>query len=792
MASVYEVEHLVTGAHRALKVLRLHLRNNRQLGHRLIQEARVRTLIRSDHVAEVIDAGVDPRSGMPYIVMELLDGVALSTELRHRGRFSVLEAGDILRQVCHAISAAHDEGIVHLDLKPSNIFLARSGFAGFSFVVKVLDFGIARALVESEPAPVGSALGTPAWMAPEQVDGGGNVSARSDVWAIGLLAYTLLTGMSYWRAQRGSGHTTTRVLDQVMHEPIVPPSQRAAEAGLTGSLPRHFDAWFLRCVNRDVESRFPDAGAAFEALARHLPAPPEELPVRLVPSLGRGPHPEVNTVHAFSSGATHEDTTAVDSPSFRRSRRRRRRRIFWTASLGLGAFAIVGVALALLAASPGAVSSAADTQGSAAAESALPVSSVRTILRLQGSNTIGSELAPALSEAFLRRRWGDVMVTRQSVGREELRVEARSGGPEPYERIEISSHGSATAFVALANHHCDLGMSSRPIQAEEAQRLAHLGDLTAAASEYPFALDGIAVVVNPRNGVTALTRDQLARIFAGEITNWAVVGGVDAPIVVMARDDRSGTFDTFREVVLGARALHAGAVRFEDSAALSDAVAAEPHAIGFIGLAYVRSAKPLMVGDGDALALLPAPVSVASEDYLLARRLYLYVPPGVSGIAKEFVDFALSESGQAVVERVGFVDLIPECDTRAASCQGCRERHRRLVWGACRLSTSFRLDPRTGDFDTRAVRDFGRAAKVVAHPPFVNRQVILLGFADDPAGEYASVGASRVLAERVATQLRARGVAVSAVAGLGRERRLAASGSPGAAWRNQRVELWLR
>src|SRR5262249_53890776 len=153
--------------------------------------------------------------------------------------------------------------------------------------------------------------------------------------------------------------------------------------------------------------------------------------------------------------------------------------------------------------------------------------------------------------------------------------------------VEIHSHGSSTAFADLQNSRADVGLSSRRIEAEEIQKLTSFGDMTSPATEHILGLDGIAVIVNRENPVDSLTKEQVAKIFSGEITDWAQVKGPGRPIKIFARDDKSGTFDSFKALVLGSAKLASGATRFEDSAALSDAVAREPAGIGFIGLPYI-------------------------------------------------------------------------------------------------------------------------------------------------------------------------------------------------------------
>src|SRR5262249_51894303 len=140
-------------------------------------------------------------------------------------------------------------------------------------------------------------------------------------------------------------------------------------------------------------------------------------------------------------------------------------------------------------------------------------------------------------------------------------------------------------------------------------------------------LDGIAVIVNAANPLRSLSKDEVRRIFSGEINDWQQAGRSDAgSIRVLARDEKSGTWDTFKNLVLGATPLASSAQRIEDSRQLSDRVATDRNAIGFVGLPFVRSAKALAVSDAGTRPTFPTALTVATEDYPLSRRLYLYTP----------------------------------------------------------------------------------------------------------------------------------------------------------------------
>jgi phosphate transport system substrate-binding protein len=806
MGTVYEVEQVATGARRALKVMHGEFASDPGLRARFVREARLAAEIASDHVAQVLDAGDDQATGSLYIVMELLDGATLSRELRRRGAFAWADVLEIVRQIAHGLGAAHARGFVHRDLKPANVFLSRSRHAGLSLMVKVLDFGIAKAMAGGGEA-TRAILGTPAWMAPEQTAVEGEVGPQADVWALGLLAFMLLAGRHYFPSATVKNVSTAAVLREVVLEPIIPASERAAQLGAADRLPAGFDAWFARCVHRNAERRFPDASAAYEALAAlSAPSPAEPAPVPLV----KDPPP------SSAAGLDRPETpvTAIESPHASRASRARRpsgapsaRSAVTRAAMGSRfartALAVIGglaavVAVALLWRRGGGQDPALSAQAQAAAQSAavsagaaVAATSSGVLVRLHGSNTIGAELGPALAEAFLQRRTGARSVVRRRSAPDEIVVEARDVD-RVLDAIEIHAHGSATAFEDLGAGRCDIGMSSRRIHEDEAAKLAPLGNMASAASEHVIALDGIAVVVNPTNPVTTLTKAQIADVFAGKLRTWSDVGGGAQPIALHARDDKSGTFDTFKHMVLGARPLASSAVRYESSEALSDAVAEDARAIGFIGLPYVRSAKAVLVQDGKAVPLLPSPTTVATEEYPLARRLYLYVPIAGPSVAREFVDFVLSEEGQRAVQAAGFVDLRPRCDQNAARCTSCTREYRDAVRGACRLSLDFRFDPETTQLDTRALSDLQRIVAMMARPESSGRSIVLLGFDDAKDKRSNDVARSVRDATVVATQLRARGLHVEAVKGLGPDMPVSEDTTDEGRERNRRVEVWLR
>jgi serine/threonine protein kinase len=266
MGAVYVVEQLSTGRKRALKLLLPSLVENPRTRERFEQEARIASRIESDHVVEVVGAGVDPQSGAPWLAMELLDGETLHARVQRTGPLSPAETLEVFRQMCHGLAAAHAAGLVHRDIKPENLYLAIPRREGIPFTLKILDFGIAKltADVRGTSGATG-AVGSPLWMAPEQTTPSGIVPA-TDVWALGLVAFHCLTGRSYWLVANAEDATLQGLLREVLMDPIEPASARAARLGVGHLIPPGFDAWFARAVSRDPSHRQQHASEALASL----------------------------------------------------------------------------------------------------------------------------------------------------------------------------------------------------------------------------------------------------------------------------------------------------------------------------------------------------------------------------------------------------------------------------------------------------------------------------------------------------------------------------------------------
>ena len=420
---------------------------------------------------------------------------------------------------------------------------------------------------------------------------------------------------------------------------------------------------------------------------------------------------------------------------------------------------------------------------------ALPAVASEPVLRLGGSNTIGAKLAPALLVAYFKES-GCSDVKSAAAAADESVVSCSTNGKNL--TATVSAHGSSTAFKGLGDKSLDIGMASRKITAAETERLKALGDMTSPSNEHVLGLDGIAVIVHPGNGAAKLTVDQVAAIFTGVINDWKQLGGNVGKINVYARDDQSGTFDTFKALVLDKTPLIAGAKRFEDSAALSAAVANDPDGIGFVGLATIGNAKAVAVGPTGAASLLPNRFTVATEDYALSRRLFLYSAQSSSKpeVAR-FIEFVNSAKGQAVVEQTGLVPLTIRQE-RSTVPTGAPSAYNGLVANALRLSVNFRFRTGSSELDNRGLKDLDRVTEFLASSSVNPDRLMLFGFADSRGAAALNQTLSENRAKTVASALELRGVQPKTVRGFGSAIPVADNSTADGQNRNRRVEVWVR
>ncbi|ARU88607.1 substrate-binding domain-containing protein [Pseudomonas sp. M30-35] len=413
------------------------------------------------------------------------------------------------------------------------------------------------------------------------------------------------------------------------------------------------------------------------------------------------------------------------------------------------------------------------------------------LLRIQGSNTIGATLGPALVKGMLEAQgYREISVLPGAVENEQ-RVTATSAKGQNV-TVNIAAHGSSTGFVGLQDDSADIAAASRPIKDAEVASLSRIGDMKSRDAEQVIAIDGLAIILHPSNPITSLSTDQLAQVFSGEISNWAQLGGQSGEIHLYARDDNSGTYDTFKELVLSAngKSLAATAQRFESNDKLSDTVSSDPQGIGFTGLPSIRQAKALAIASGDSQPMLPTRTAIATEDYPLSRRLFLYNPPAQSKPwVKALVNFAHSPRGQAIVAQNGFISQTVSA-VKVPATPGMPKAYQQLSSNAERLSVNFRFAEGSANLDNKALRDLSRVFDYLNAQNKLHQNVVLVGFGDPKSDPARAELLSKLRAMAVRRELSKQGVAFKDIIGLGDVLPVAANDEEGRI-KNRRVEVWV-
>ncbi len=246
-------------------------------------------------------------------------------------------------------------------------------------------------------------------------------------------------------------------------------------------------------------------------------------------------------------------------------------------------------------------------------------------LVLKGSDTLGAKLVPQLAEQFKAQNPGTT--------------------------FDIAAEGSTTGIAAITDGTAQIGMSSRRAKPAEVGAASAKG---VNMKPTIVAYDGIAVIVNAKNTVKALTKKQVEQIFTGEVTDWSAVGGAGGKISIYTRNTSSGTYSDFKELAMKKRDYAGGSQKMAGNEQIAAEVGKNANGIGYVGLAYDKApgvrAVPI---DG----VLPSVQSVQAKNYPYARPTFYYTNGEPSGLAKEFLDFTIGPAGQKIAAQVGFVPI---------------------------------------------------------------------------------------------------------------------------------------
>lgn len=303
MGLVVAAQHIQLDERVAIKFLRLEGDTAPEFHQRFVREAQVSAKLRSEHVVKVRDFGVLD-DGTPYMVMEYLEGTDLRKLLKQFGKLPVDLALGYVAQACEGLAEAHAIGVVHRDMKPSNLYLSKRPDG--SDLVKILDFGVAKMVQgtdRDELTAAGMLLGSPRYMSPEQLKGARDIDGRADVWSVGAILYELLVGRAPFLAQ-----TTAALCMKILGNE--PP---ASLCGERSDVPPELEAVIMHCLEREVEKRMPDVGMLCMRLAQATKSTSLEADAkRVVAVLERRAMQQTGTYSTMSQ-AEHKGIQVGDS-----------------------------------------------------------------------------------------------------------------------------------------------------------------------------------------------------------------------------------------------------------------------------------------------------------------------------------------------------------------------------------------------------------------------------------------------------------------------------------------------
>jgi phosphate transport system substrate-binding protein len=246
-------------------------------------------------------------------------------------------------------------------------------------------------------------------------------------------------------------------------------------------------------------------------------------------------------------------------------------------------------------------------------------------LVIKGSDTLGAKLVPTLAEEYKAKN--------------------------PGVSFEIAAEGSTTGIAAIIDGTAQIGMSSRRAKTTEVSAAQAKG---VTMNPTIVAYDGIAIIVNANSPVKNLTKRQVEQIFAGDITDWSAVGGPAGKISIYTRNTSSGTYSDFKDLAMKKRDYAASSQKMAGNEQITAEVGKNPNGIGYVGLAYIHDAGIKVVS---IEGLIPDKASVLSKKYPYARPTFYYTNGEATGEAAKFIEFTLSDEGQKIAEKIGFVSI---------------------------------------------------------------------------------------------------------------------------------------
>lgn len=438
-------------------------------------------------------------------------------------------------------------------------------------------------------------------------------------------------------------------------------------------------------------------------------------------------------------------------------------------------------------------------------------------VRFQGAPAIAEQLFPALIERFAASR--GLTVRRQILAENRSLFALLRGEDDTLAaRFYISATSTDAGLQALLDRETDVALAQRPPDAAEveAAEAADQGDLSMIARSRVLALDALVPLVSPANAIDAITLEDLAQLFAGEITNWQDLGGPDAPIALHLMAESTGHAQDVAMRVLDPFDLQASStvIRHLNATDLADAVARDPFAIGIGSYSHPGNARLVPLRGACGFVLHATDSSLKAEDYPLTAPLLMYLPVRrMPQLVRDFMRFFESAEADRVIRRLGFVNQgitsqpLSEQGERlanaviAAGDETSLEDLQDLVTamtGAERLSTTLRFEEGTTVLDPQSLSAVSRLARAIERGVYDGRDLIFVGFSDGMGSAGANLRLSRGRAEAVRLAVIAAAQEGDLnrvrlqVAGFGEALPMACDDSAAGRAVNRRVEVWLR
>jgi len=406
------------------------------------------------------------------------------------------------------------------------------------------------------------------------------------------------------------------------------------------------------------------------------------------------------------------------------------------------------------------------------------------VVRVRGSNALGERVVPVLVGGWMRQiGYGGITVRRNGVGEREI-VGTRDGESLV---VQVAGTGSGSGFQDLVDGNTDVAMMSRVPTAKELDDGWQLGQLRSPDQEYVVALQALAVVVPAGNPLPAIDRRQLLRILSGQTRDWSELGRKPGRIHLHVADARTGLGQFQAQLLPGV--IAADAVRHATAKAIAQAVAADRDAIGIIESGPAPTGTRWLPIAVSGRAIEPSRVNVLTEEYPLVRRLSFYTGQLVTALGRGFVNYAVSDAGQALLASRGFLSLSP-ASFRAEPPRDAPGEYTQLVAGAQRLSTDLRFGDGIFLFESRSTQDLARMQSYLRRPENRQRAVVLVGLSNRQSTPYMAVSVSNERADLVAQAMSEFGVFPTKVRGVGAV--LPVTDDKSESGRNLRVQVWLR